>query len=83
VNEPVDVASIYEHNKGRMKPVRLQWRAVSYELGPIDFYHQTRVGDTILHHFSLCDSAAQIHIRLCFDSSRLCWTLQQWSDAWS
>ena len=78
LHEPVSVLSIYSKQHSIFKPAILTWDGVDYRLGKVDFYHKTKKGATILHHFSMSDKDATIYVKLVFDSSNLHWTLEEY-----
>lgn len=78
LDEPVSVLSIYSKKHGVFKPAILTWDGIDYRLGKIDFYHKTKKGLRVLHHFSLADKDEGVYFKLQFDSSTLKWTLQEY-----
>ena len=81
LNEPVSVIATYNASLQRFMPLQIGWANDVYRLGKIDFYHKTKNGTKILHHFSLADSEARVYFKLCFDAENLHWTLEEYMPA--
>ena len=81
LNEPISVISTYNASLQRFVPLQIGWSNQTYKLGKVDFYHKTRNGTTVLHHFSVADDQASIYFKLCFDASNLHWTLEEYMNA--
>ena len=81
LNEPVSVICSYNAGLRRFSPLKLGWGKHAYKLGKVDFYHKTKNGTKVLHHFSVADDAASIYFKLCFDADTLNWTLEEYMNA--
>lgn len=78
LHEPVSVLSLYSQ-KGRVfRPMLMTWNGLDYRLGPVDFYHTTKQGTTVLHHFSLADKSGSAYFKLLFNARTLIWTLEEY-----
>jgi hypothetical protein len=77
LDEPVSVVAYYNQKTKTFKPHQLTWQNQDYRLGPIDFYHKTRCGDKLLHHFSMSDHAGRVYFKLCLDSTSLNWVIEE------
>lgn len=76
-DEPVSVLAGYSSKFKRFQPLVVTWNNVDYRLGKVDFYHKTKSGTTMLHHFSMSDKQSQVYFKLKFNASTLNWTLQE------
>ncbi len=81
LDEPVSVVWYYNAKLRHMQPHIVSWNGQDYRLGKIDFWHKTKVGDTVIHHFSIADLAGQVYFKLAFDTSNLQWTLEEYMTA--
>ncbi len=81
LNEPVSVIASYNARSRHFQPHRLSWNNRDYILGKIDFYHSTRRGDKIIHHFYLSDNLGQVYFKLAFDASNLHWSIEEYMTA--
>ncbi len=77
LNEPVSVIFYYDSSKRHMQPYQATWRGRDYRLGKVDFWHKTRKGDVLTHHFSLADKAATVYFKLALDATSLNWTVEE------
>lgn len=77
MDEPVSVLAGYSSKFKQFQPLIVTWNNIDYRLGKVDFYHKTKKGSTILHHFSMSDKQEQVYFKLKFDSRTLNWTLQE------
>ncbi len=78
LNESVSVLSTYSKDKKIFKPQILTWGGIDYRLGEVDFYHKTKKGLKVLHHFSVTDRDQTTYFKLTFDASSLNWTLDEY-----
>ena len=81
LHEPVSVLSIYSKQHSIFKPAILSWNGLDYRLGKVDFYHKTKKGSTVLHHFSMTDKDKSLYVKLVFNSNNLRWTLEEYQMA--
>lgn len=81
LDEPVSVVWFYHAKDRRMQPHRLSWNHQDYRLGKIDFWHKTRAGDTLTHHFSIADVEGQVYFKLAFNTDTLQWTIEEYMTA--
>lgn len=81
LNEPVSVVWFYSATKRHMQPYSLTWNGRDYRLGPVDFWHKTSRGATLIHHFSIADVEGQVYFKLAFDSRTLQWTIDEFMTA--
>ena len=77
LNEPVSVICTYNSSLQRFTPLQIGWANDTYKLGKIDFYHKTKNGSKVLHHFSMADTESRMYFKLCFDADTLNWTLEE------
>ena len=78
LNEPVSVISTYNASLKRFVPLQIGWANDVYRLGKVDFYHKTKNGTRVLHHFSAADHDGRMYFKLCFDAESLNWTLEEY-----
>jgi hypothetical protein len=78
LHEPVSVLAGYSKKDKRFKPLIVTWQGIDYRLGEIDFYHKTKAGLIIQHHYSLSDKDQRVYFKLMLDASNLNWTLEEY-----
>ena len=66
LDEPVSVICTYNCSLKRFTPLQIGWANDTYKLGKIDFYHKTRSGTKVLHHFSMADTEGRRYFQLRF-----------------
>lgn len=81
INEPVSVVFYYNAARRQVQPYRLTWSNNDYRLGKVDFWHKTKRGSTIIHHFSLADIDASMYFKLALDADSLQWTIEEYMPA--
>ena len=81
LNEPVSVVFYYHAGQRHVQPYRLTWQGQDYLLGKVDFWHKTRSGDTLTHHFSLGDTAGTAYFKLGLDATTLHWVIEEYMTA--
>jgi hypothetical protein len=81
LDEPVSVVWYYDHRAQRVKPHRLTWQNSDYLLGAIDFWHKTKTGNTLVHHFSVSDVDQKMYFKLALDTDTLHWTIEEFMAA--
>lgn len=81
LNEPVSVIFYYDAARRHVQPYQLTWRGQEYRLGKVDFWHKTRRGGTLVHHFSLGDKARTAYFKLALDTDTLHWTIEEYMTA--
>jgi len=81
LNEDISVICTYNATLKRFAPLQVGWANDTYRLGKVDFYHKTKSGTKVLHHFSVADENASIYFKLCFDADTLHWTLEEYMPA--
>lgn len=81
LDEPVSVVMYYNASQRHVQPYRLSWQGQDYMLGKVDFWHKTKHGDTLIHHFSIGDQAGAAYFKLALDSTTLHWTLEEYMTA--
>lgn len=81
LNEPVSVIFYYDATHCHVQPYQLTWRGREYRLGKVDFWHKTRRGDTLMHHFSMGDKAGTAYFKLGLDGSTLHWVIEEYMTA--
>lgn len=81
LDEPVSVLWFYNAKLHHMQPYRMSWNNQDYVLGKIDFWHKTRHGDTLIHHFSIADTLGQAYFKLALNTDTLQWTLEEYMTA--
>ena len=77
LNEPVSVIWFYNAKNKHLQPHRLSWNNQDYNLGKVDFWHKTKHGNTLIHHFSIADSLGQAYFKLALNTDTLQWTLEE------
>ena len=78
LNEPVSVICTYNADLKRFMPLQVGWANDTYKLGKVDFYHKTKSGNKVLHHFSVADVGGRMYFKLCFDADTLNWVLEEY-----
>lgn len=78
LNEPVSVVWFYNAKNRALQPHRMSWNGQEYSLGKIDFWHKTKRGDTLIHHFSIADTAGQAYFKLAFATDTLQWSIEEY-----
>lgn len=81
LNEPVSVICTYNASLKRFCPLQIGWANDTYRLGKVDFYHKTKKGGRVLHHFSVADEEGRMYFKLCFDGESLNWTIEEYMNA--
>lgn len=81
LNEPVSVVFYYDAKTNHVQPYRLTWQNTDYQLGKIDFWHKTKIGDKLIHHFSIADTEGRMYFKLGFDTSNLHWVVEEFMAA--
>ena len=81
LNEPVSVIFYYDAARRHVQPYQLTWQGQEYRLGKVDFWHKTRKGDTLTHHFSIGDSANTVYFKLGLNSTTLHWVVEEYMTA--
>jgi hypothetical protein len=81
LNEPVSVVSYYNSSSRQVQPYQLNWQGQIYKLGKIDFWHKTRRGDILIHHFSMGDVGGTAYFKLALDATTLHWTIEEYMTA--
>ncbi|MDB4940291.1 MAG: hypothetical protein JWO40_716 [Candidatus Doudnabacteria bacterium] len=73
VNEVVEVMTIFKKNL--VWPKALKWNGRVYNINKVNMRHQTLEGQTLIHYFSVSDSAN--FFKLAFNTKNLQWKLEQ------
>lgn len=81
LNEPVSVVFYYDASRRHVQPYQLHWQGQAYRLGKVDFWHKTRKGDVLLHHFSMGDVGGTAYFKLGLDTSTLHWVIEEYMTA--
>ena len=81
LDEPVSVVWFYNAKNHHMQPHRLSWNNQDYTLGKVDFWHKTKRGDTLIHHFSIADTLGQVYFKLALNTDSLQWTIEEYMTA--
>lgn len=81
LNEPVSMVWFYNARTKHLQLHRLSWNNHDYNLGKVDFWHKTRHGDTLIHHFSIADRDGQVCFKLALNTDNLQWTLEEYMTA--
>ena len=81
LDEPVSVVMYYSAGSRHVQQYQLHWQGQVYKLGKVDFWHKTRVGDVLIHHFSMGDTAGTAYFKLALDTATLHWTLEEYMTA--
>lgn len=76
-DEPVSVLAGYSEKDKLFKPLIVTWGGRDYRLGKVDFYHKTKQGLVVLHHYSLSDKDETVYFKLKLDANSLQWTLSE------
>lgn len=78
LNEPVSVVHYYDAKTRHVQPYQMTWQNRDYRLGKIDFWHKTKSGNKLIHHFSIADVDEQMYFKLALDADTLHWTLEEY-----
>lgn len=78
LNEPVSVICSYNGSTKQFTLHQLGWANDTFKLGKVDFYHKTKNGLVIIHHYSVADLGGRAYFKLAFDSLNLQWTLEEY-----
>lgn len=81
LDEPVSVIWVYNAKSRNLQLHRMSWNGQDYLLGKIDFWHKTKRGDTLIHHFSIADSLGQAYFKLALNTDTLQWVLEEYMTA--
>jgi hypothetical protein len=81
LHESISVLCSYNANSQRFAPLQIGWANDTYRLGKVDFYHKTKSGTKVLHHFSVADTGGTMYFKLCLDADTLNWTLEEYMSA--
>ena len=81
LDEPVSVIFYYDARIHHVQPYKLIWRGRDYRLGKVDFWHKTRRGDTLVHHFSMGDTEGTAYFKLALATDTLHWVLEEFMTA--
>lgn len=77
LDEPVSVVFYYDAKTLAVQPYRLTWQNTDYFLGKIDFWHKTKTGNKLIHHFSIADTEGRMYFKLGLDTSNLHWVVEE------
>lgn len=77
LEEPVSVVWGYNAKSQHLQPYLMSWQNRDYKLGKVDFWHKTRRGKTLIHHFSMSDLEGQVYFKLALDTENLHWTIEE------
>lgn len=75
INEHVSVITVFNAETRTVRPARLKWRGRAYTILNVGYYHRTRVGRTIVHHYTAV--ATGITFFLEYNAETLHWTLRE------
>ena len=81
LDEPVSVVWYYSAKTRSLRPHVLSWNNQDYKLGPVDFWHKTKQGNTLIHHFSIADVKGQVYFKLALNTDTLHWTIEEYMTA--
>ena len=71
IDEPIEVGVVFRKNA--VRPVWFFWKGRKYSLTELTYCWKEKVGDTMIHYFSVFDGANTFE--LCYDSKLLSWKL--------
>ncbi len=77
LGQEVSVVYYFDAKTKIIKPFQITWNNQDYRLGPVDFHHKTRIGGTLIHHFSMCDVAETVYFKLGLNTENLHWELEE------
>lgn len=81
LDEPVSLVWWYNAKLQHIHLHRLSWNGRDYMLGKTDFWHKTKSGDTLIHHFSIADTLGQAYFKLALNTDNLQWVLEEYMTA--
>jgi hypothetical protein len=81
LDEPVSVVWYYDSTHRTTKPHIMNWNGQDYRLGRLDFWHKTRAGRTLIHHFSIADTEGRAYFKLALNTDSLQWTIEEYMTA--
>ncbi len=73
INEPVEVLAVFKG--ATVFPKEILWNGRTYKITRVDMRHEVMQGSTLIHYFSVSDSAN--HFKLAFNTKSLQWRLEQ------
>jgi hypothetical protein len=78
LNEPVSVVFFYDAKMQHIQPHSITWKERNYRLGKVDFWHRTREGTTLIHHFSMTDIEQTVYLKLALNTNTLHWVIEEY-----
>lgn len=77
IDEPVSVVFYYDAKAHHVQPYQVTWQNQDYRLGKIDYWHKTKQGNKLIHHFSIADVDENMYFKLGLDTETLHWKLEE------
>jgi len=71
----IDVLFSFDGRERYARPVRLSWNGDDYELGGVQFWYAEHRGGTLVHHYTLSDTAHEYVFELALETENLTWQL--------
>jgi len=78
LDEKVSVVSVYNKDKGSVKPFKMRWKTHDIVFSEVTYHHLVREGRNILHVFHVTDGVMDYRLHL--DTQTLHWKLIEISD---
>lgn len=78
INEKVSVITVFNGNKSKVMPVKLNWQGKVYRIDKLGYHHKFRQGRDMIHIFSVANR--NLAFRLKLETNNLYWTLEEISD---
>lgn len=75
VQEEVSVSLVFDETSKQSMPKFLEWRGRVYKITQLGLHHISRLGRTLIHHFSVSDG--NTFFRLSFNTDNLHWKLEE------
>jgi len=79
IDEPVSVSLTFDSKSKKATPKALIWNNRLYAITKIGFHHTYKVGETLIHAFSV--STPTLFFRIELDTNNLHWKIVEIADA--
>lgn len=79
VNEPVSVLMVFDKLKNSVMPKKIKWRGREYLITKLGYHHKIKIGNTLMHIFSVCTDSVAFKLQL--NTDNLHWILEEVYDS--
>ena len=73
INEQIEILVNFTFQE--VYPMQITWRKRTFDIKNMDFYHTSKEGNVLLHHFAVSTETESFKITL--NASNLVWTLNE------